>query len=72
MAFLVKHFIFIICFLKVQLNLSFNLFLYLQEPILILFWELQAPGDGRLLFVNLHFFILQFFSPEYFQFKGLV
>ena len=24
------------------------------------------------LFVNLHFFILQFFSPEYFQFKVLV
>ena len=24
------------------------------------------------LFVNLHFFISQFFSPEYFQFKVLV
>ena len=24
------------------------------------------------LFVNLHFLILQFFSPEYFQFKVLV
>ena len=24
------------------------------------------------LFVNLHFFILQFFFPEYFQFKVLV
>ena len=24
------------------------------------------------LFVNLHFFILQFFSPEYFQFKVFV
>ena len=36
MTFLVKHFICIICFLKVQLNLCTNLFLYLAHTYIIM------------------------------------
>ena len=48
MAFLVKRFIFIICFLKMQLYLSLNLFLYLSIYIFIL--QFFNPEYFQLIF----------------------